>query len=128
MGKIRQKTSNKNKTKAGSRYYIHAQDVASAVIFILNKGKVGEKFNIVGSKEIDNLQLAKIIAKELKKRLRYKMVDFQETNEHQKREQHANHARAFASTTQSVAEPVAPDVEAFVDSVHELPGQSLPLP
>ncbi len=68
--------SNKNKTKAGSRYYIHAQDVASAVIFILNKGKVGDKFNIVGSKEIDNLQLAQIIAKELKKRLRYKMVDF----------------------------------------------------
>lgn len=68
--------SNKNKTKAGSRYYIHAQDVASAVIFILNKGTVGEKFNIVGSKEIDNLQLAQIIAKELNKRLRYKMVDF----------------------------------------------------
>ena len=68
--------SNKKKTKAGSRYYIHAQDVASAVIFILNKGKVGEKFNIVGYKEIDNLQLAQIIAKQLKKRLRYKMVDF----------------------------------------------------
>ena len=37
---------------------------------------MGEKFNIVGSKEIDNLQLAQIIAKELNKRLRYKMVDF----------------------------------------------------
>ncbi len=68
--------ANKNKTKAGSRYYIHAQDVADAVMFILKKGKVGEKFNIVGSKEIDNLQLAQIIAKQLKKRLRYKMVDF----------------------------------------------------
>ena len=58
--------SNKNKTKAGSRYYIHAQDVANAVMFILKKGKVGEKYNIVGSKELNNLQLAQLVAKYLK--------------------------------------------------------------
>ena len=68
--------SNKNKTKAGSRFYIHAQDVADAVLFILNKGKIGEKYNIVGSQEIDNFQLAQIIAKILKKKLKYKFVDF----------------------------------------------------
>ena len=58
--------SNKNKTRAGSRFYIHAKDVADAVMFILKKGKVGEKYNIVGSKELDNLQLAQIVAKTLK--------------------------------------------------------------
>ena len=68
--------SNKNKTKAGSRFYIHAEDVANAVIFILRKGKVGEKYNIVGSKELDNLQLAQIVAKTLKRKLKYKFVDF----------------------------------------------------
>ena len=68
--------SDQSKTKPGSRYYIHAQDVADAVMFLLNKGKSGEKFNIVGSKEIDNLELAKIIAKMLNKKLYYKLVDF----------------------------------------------------
>ena len=77
---LKQKTltihSNRSKTKAGSRFYIHAQDVADAVFFILIKGKIGEKYNIVGSQEIDNLQLAQIIAKILNKKLKYKFVDF----------------------------------------------------
>jgi len=68
--------SNSNKTKAGSRFYIHAQDVADAVRFILSKGVIGEKYNIVGPKEIDNLQLAKIVSKHLGKKLKYKFVDF----------------------------------------------------
>ena len=68
--------SNRTKTKAGSRFYIHAQDVAAAVIHILDRGKNGEKYNIVGPQEIDNLQLAKIIARKLKRKLKYKMVDF----------------------------------------------------
>ena len=54
--------SNKQKTKAGSRFYIHANDVADAIQFILKKGKIGEKYNIVGSKELDNLELAKIVS------------------------------------------------------------------
>jgi len=68
--------SNKNKTRAGSRFYIHAEDVANAVMFILRKGKIGEKYNIVGSKELNNLQLAQIVAKTLNKKLKYKFVDF----------------------------------------------------
>ena len=50
--------SNKRKTKAGSRFYIHAEDVVDAIFFILKKGIIGEKYNIVGSEELDNLQLA----------------------------------------------------------------------
>ena len=68
--------SNKNRTLPGSRFYIHAGDVAEAIIFLLDKGKVGEKYNVVGKKEINNLELAKIIAKYLNKKLIYKMVDF----------------------------------------------------
>jgi len=68
--------SNKNRTLPGSRFYIHAGDVAEAIIFLLGKGKVGEKYNVVGKKEINNLELAKIIAKHLNKKLIYKMVDF----------------------------------------------------
>ena len=68
--------SDRSKKIAGSRFYIHADDVSDAVIFLLSKGKVNEKYNIVGSKEINNLQLAKIISKHLNKKLKYKMVDF----------------------------------------------------
>ncbi len=68
--------SNKSKTKAGSRFYIHAKDVSDAVLFILKNGKLGEKYNIVGSKEIDNYELAKIISEHLNKKLKYKFVDF----------------------------------------------------
>ena len=77
--------ANENKTKAGSRHYIHAQDVADGLMFILNlknyshKGDFGNakcpKFNLVGPEEIDNLTLAKMIAKTQNKELIYEMVD-----------------------------------------------------
>tara|TARA_B100001121_G_scaffold61454_1_gene54010 strand:+ start:374 stop:1405 length:1032 start_codon:yes stop_codon:yes gene_type:complete len=69
----------------GSRHYIHAEDVAEAIHFILtNKledeidfgGAKCPKFNIVGSEELDNLELAKIIADSQGKVLKYEMVDF----------------------------------------------------
>lgn len=65
-----------NKTKAGSRFYIHARNVADAVLFIVNKGMRREKYNIVGSKEVDNLTLAQMIAEIIGKPLKYKLVDF----------------------------------------------------
>ena len=77
--------SDKSKTIPGSRHYIHAEDVAEAIYFLLtNKinfdvdfgGAKCPKFNIVGSEEIDNLQLAKTIAASQGKELKYNMVDF----------------------------------------------------
>jgi dTDP-glucose 4,6-dehydratase len=68
--------SNKNLTKAGSRFYIHANNVCSAVNFILSKGTHGDKYNIVGEKELDNYQVASIIANILGKPLNYEFVDF----------------------------------------------------
>lgn len=68
--------ANKEKTKAGSRFYIHCRNVASAVLFLLEKGKIRDKYNIVGEKEVDNLSLAKFIASIVGKPLDYEMVDF----------------------------------------------------
>ena len=77
--------SDKTKTIPGSRHYIHAEDVAEAIYFLLtNKinsqidfgGAKCPKYNIVGSEEIDNLQLAKTIAAAQGKKLKYEMVDF----------------------------------------------------
>lgn len=76
---------NKEKTEAGSRHYIHAKDVASALLFLLNNdtpsvpdetGIKCPKYNIVGSEEIDNLSLALYISAVLKKKLNYEIIDF----------------------------------------------------
>ncbi len=78
--------ANKEKNIAGSRHYIHAGDVADALLFLYNydlstipEDKTGakcQKFNIVGKDEIDNLELAQFIAKTQNKDLKYEMVDF----------------------------------------------------
>ena len=67
--------ADKTKTRAGSRFYIHARNVVDAIKFVLARGEIGEKYNIVGEKEIDNLQLAKFIADVVGKPLMYEMVD-----------------------------------------------------
>jgi dTDP-glucose 4,6-dehydratase len=68
--------ADKSKTIPGSRFWIHARNVAAAVKFLIDKGKPGEKYNIVGEKEVNNLELAEFISKVLKKPLDYEMVDF----------------------------------------------------
>lgn len=61
---------------SGSRFYIHARNIASAVLFLLQKGAIGEKYNISGEKEMTNLELAQFIATQLGKELKYELVDF----------------------------------------------------
>jgi len=68
--------ANRDRTKAGSRFYIHARNVADALLFVIDKGEPGEKYNIVGEREVDNLELAQLIAEYQGKPLRYEMVDF----------------------------------------------------
>ena len=78
--------ANPEKTIAGSRHYIHAEDVSEALLFLLNYdisqiepdalGAKCQKFNIVGRNEIDNLELAQFIAEVQNKELKYEMVDF----------------------------------------------------
>lgn len=64
------------RTIAGSRFYIHARNVADALMFVLKHGTVGDKYNIVGEVECDNLRLAQLIAEYVGQPLRYEMVDF----------------------------------------------------
>ncbi len=68
--------SNKDKTLSGTRFYIHARNVADALLFLSDKGKPGQKYNIVGEREISNLQLARMVAEIIGKPLQYEMVDF----------------------------------------------------
>lgn len=68
--------SDKTKTIPGSRFYVHARNLSAALLFVLDKGVAGEKYNIVGEREIDNLSLAKLIAKIQGRKLDYEMLDF----------------------------------------------------
>jgi len=61
--------------RAGSRWYIHARNIAAAVLFVLKEGQIGEKYNVQGEAEVDNLEIAKFVAKELGKELKYTMHD-----------------------------------------------------
>jgi dTDP-glucose 4,6-dehydratase len=63
--------------RAGSRFYIHARNVADAVVFLLLRDTPArEAWNIVGEREVDNLTLAQTIADILGRKLHYEIVDF----------------------------------------------------
>jgi len=68
--------ANKTKTISGSRFWIHARNVAAAIEFLVNNGYWDNKFNIVGEREVSNLDMAKFIATVLGRKLDYVMVDF----------------------------------------------------
>jgi dTDP-glucose 4,6-dehydratase len=77
--------SDQTKTIPGSRHYIHAEDVSDAVLFLLKNqfnftpewgGAKCPKFNIVGAEEINNYEIAKIIAETQDKKLNYEFTDF----------------------------------------------------
>lgn len=69
----------------GSRSYIHSRNFADAVLFILkncpphmhvpNTADRPDRYNIAGDKQLDNLELAQLIAKLMGKELKYKLVD-----------------------------------------------------
>jgi dTDP-glucose 4,6-dehydratase len=65
-----------DKKTSGTRFYIHARNIASAVLFLIQNGQIGEKYNISGEKEVSNLEMAQYIAKFMNKKLDYEMVDF----------------------------------------------------
>lgn len=69
--------SNEDKTVPGSRFYIHARNVADAIMFLLEQ-KTGwrDKFNIVGEREVDNLEMARFIANVLGRELKYEMISW----------------------------------------------------
>jgi dTDP-glucose 4,6-dehydratase len=84
--------SNKARTLAGKRHYLHARNISAASVWLLQHGKVLDgsatqgKYNVVGEVEVDNLSLAKLVAKytneylmakgKKQKSLDYKLVAF----------------------------------------------------
>lgn len=75
--------SDPTKTISGSRFWIHARNVASAIMFLINergrdesKFLLRDKFNIVGEQEVSNLRMANKIGEFLGKRVYTEMVDF----------------------------------------------------
>ena len=78
-----------SKTQPGTRFYIHAKDVAEAYEHLLSKSydELSEerrayyhencpKFNIVGKEEVDNLTLVQWIAEAVGQKANYELVDF----------------------------------------------------
>lgn len=59
--------SNKDRTQAGKRHYLHARNISAATVWVLENGKLLDgsakqgRYNIVGEIELDNLELAKMI-------------------------------------------------------------------
>lgn len=72
--------------QVGTRYYLHSRNAADAVLFILihtkpTVHKVGEidrpdRYNIVGDRQLSNLELAQLIAYLMGRRLHYEPVEF----------------------------------------------------
>lgn len=75
----------------GSRYYLHARNQADALLYLLknhspqiyydniNEIIRPDRFNIVGELELNNLELAEMIAEILGKELIYELEDFHKT-------------------------------------------------
>jgi dTDP-glucose 4,6-dehydratase len=106
----------------GSRYYIHSKVAADAVLYIINNTKPymhqpghidrPDRYNIVGDAQLDNLELAQLIARMMGKKFDYELVNF-----HKKQPGHDlnyglngekmeklgwKHPRKFADTLQDV--------------------------
>jgi dTDP-glucose 4,6-dehydratase len=85
----------------GSRHYLHARNLADAVLFLIRRGQIGmygrrqpaearqdmmvrasgivtvpDRWNVVGEREVNNLEMAQLIADMLEAPLHYQLVDF----------------------------------------------------
>lgn len=68
----------------GSRFYLHARALADAVLFLTRRpvsrraegASRPDRWNVVGERELDNLELAQLVAKLLGRELDYELVDY----------------------------------------------------
>jgi dTDP-glucose 4,6-dehydratase len=75
-----------NEQEIGSRFYIHARNHADALLFLTNAVKPAlfdrdtvdkpDRFNVRGEREVNNLEMAEMIADILGKKLKYQFLDF----------------------------------------------------
>jgi dTDP-glucose 4,6-dehydratase len=78
-----------DKGNLGSRFYLHARNQADALLHIANTQdvnhydaenpvKVPRRFHVVGEKELDNLQMAQLVADAMGMPLKYEIGDYRE--------------------------------------------------
>jgi dTDP-glucose 4,6-dehydratase len=78
-----------DKGNLGSRFYLHARNQADALLHIINTQevnhysadnpvKVPQRFHVVGEKELDNLEMAKLIADFMGMTLKYEIIDYRD--------------------------------------------------
>jgi dTDP-glucose 4,6-dehydratase len=76
------------KDNIGSRYYLHARNHADAILFLLkqtipsaysDKVLMPDRYNVVGDIELDNLEMANLVADIMGKELKYVFTDFHST-------------------------------------------------
>jgi dTDP-glucose 4,6-dehydratase len=122
----------------GSRYYLHARNQADGLLFLLKNawtfadpkldeesgeteslqysdgGTVPPRFHIVGEREVDNLEMAQLIAQAAGKELKYKLEDF-----HSSRPGHdlryALDGRKIASIGWTAPVPLETSIKSTVD-------------
>ncbi len=76
--------------EVGTRFYLHSRNAADAILFILQNKKPTlheaghvdrpDRYNVVGDRQVSNLELAQVIAKLMGKELNYKLVNFHDSN------------------------------------------------
>ena len=77
--------SDKTKKISGARYWLHARNTSDALLFMLRESLMQHypsasrplRFNIVGGKQISNLDIVLMIEKIVGKKANYEMVDAQ---------------------------------------------------
>jgi dTDP-glucose 4,6-dehydratase len=60
----------------GQRHWLHARNAANATLFLFDRGKPGEHYNVVGDIEVNNDDLVKNIASLMNKKANIEYVDF----------------------------------------------------
>lgn len=58
----------------GSRFYLHARTMCSALLFLLEKGKIGEIYHVAGEREVSNLELVQMVGEIIGKTPRYRLT------------------------------------------------------
>ena len=65
-----------DKSRSGSRFYIHARNVAACLHWLLGRFEQRQIYNIVGEMELSNLELAQMIADIMGYTLEHEIVSF----------------------------------------------------
>jgi len=62
-----------DRKEPGSRHYIHARNVADALVFLTTRGQPGETYHIEGEEVVDNLSMAQFLSQQVDQPLQVKL-------------------------------------------------------